>query len=118
MQNDLASPDACGLSAREDEIDELLEVVLRQATYIRGVPVAEFFRSVRKRPEFRHFFGSRRPERVRESQQVMLKDAVDHMDMVEDAKHDRGILAGQPVEILADDIEKAAIGPSFDGNEF
>jgi hypothetical protein len=55
---------------------------------------------------------------VGQSLQVMLKDSVDHMYMVEDAEHDRGVLVGQPVEIPADNIVEAAIGPSFDGNEF
>src|SRR5690242_16747652 len=47
----------------------------------------------------------------------MLKDSVDHMHMVEDAEHDRGILVGQPIEILADHIVEATIGPSLYVNE-
>jgi hypothetical protein len=52
-----------------------------------------------------------------QSLQVMLKDSVDHMYMVEDAEHDRGIPVGQPVEILANHIVEAAIGPSLYLNE-
>jgi hypothetical protein len=45
----------------------------------------------------------------------MLKDPVDHMDMVKDAQHDRSLLLGQPLEILADHIVEAAISPLLDG---
>jgi hypothetical protein len=48
----------------------------------------------------------------------MLKDSIDHMDMIEDAEHDGSLFAGQPIDILADDIVKAAIGPLFDRDEF
>jgi len=46
-----------------------------------------------------------------------MQNDLDHMHVVEDAEHERGILIGQPVEIPADHIVEAAIGPSFDGNE-
>ena len=48
---------------------------------------------------------------------MMLKDSIDHMDMVEDAQHDRSLLGGQAVEIPADHIVEAAIGPSLDVDE-
>jgi len=48
---------------------------------------------------------------------MVLKDLVDDMDMVEDAEHDRGFLGGQAVEIPADHIVEAAIGPALDINE-
>ena len=48
---------------------------------------------------------------------MMLKDSVDHMDMVEDAQHERSLLGGQAVEIPADHIVEAAIGPSLDVDE-
>jgi hypothetical protein len=52
-----------------------------------------------------------------QSPQVVLKNSVDRMHMVEDAKHDRGILGGQLVEIPASYFIEAAIGPSLHGNE-
>ena len=54
---------------------------------------------------------------MRQSLQVMVKDPVDRMNTVEDAQHDRGLLAGQPVETLTDHIVEAAIGPSLYINE-
>src|SRR5262249_51219607 len=83
----------------------------------RCVPVVDLSHAVRKRLKLRELFRPRRPKRVRRPLQMALKDPVDHMYMVEDAKHDRGVLFGQPIEILANNIEEAAIGPSFVGNE-
>jgi hypothetical protein len=114
MQNDLASPHARRLSAGEDEIDRLLKIVLRQATHIGRVPVVDFSRAVRERLEIGHLFRPRRPKRMRQSLQMVLKYPVHDMDMVEDAKHDEGILGEQLVEIPADRIIKATIGPSLD----
>ena len=113
MQNDLASPHVRRCSIGEDEIDRLFKFVLRQTVHVRCVPVVDFSRASRERREIWHFFRSRRPERVWQSLQVMLEDYIDRMDVVEDAKHDRGILFGQPVEIPANHIVQAAIGPSL-----
>jgi hypothetical protein len=75
MQNDLASPHACRLSAGEDEINRLLEIVLRQTTHVRGVPGIDLCHPIRKRPELGHLFRPRRLKRVRQSLRVMLKDS-------------------------------------------
>ena len=88
MQDHLASPHARRFSAGEDEIDRLLEIAFCQTIRIRRVPVVELSRTARKRFEFRHLLRSRRLKRVRQSLQVMLKDSIDHMYMVEDAEHD------------------------------
>lgn len=109
MQDDLATPHARRLSAREDEIDRLLEIALRETIHVRRVPVVDLARTARKRMELGHVLRSRRLKRVWQSLQVMLKDSVDHMDMVEDAEHDRCILTAQPVEIPADNIMEAAV---------
>src|SRR5215813_9106760 len=118
MQNDLASPHARRLAAGEDEIDRLLEIAIRQAIHVGRVPVVDLSNTAGKRLELRHFFRPRRLKCVRQSPQVMLKDSVDHMYVVEDAEHDRGILVGQPAEILTNNIVETAIGPSFDSNKF
>src|SRR5262249_11318682 len=104
MQNDLASPHARRLSAGEDEIDRLLEIALRQAIHVGRVPVVDLSNIAGKRLELWHPFRPRRCKCVRQTPQVMLKDSVDHMYMVEDAEHDRGVLLGQPAEILANNI--------------
>lgn len=54
---------------------------------------------------------------VRLPSQVMLKDPIDDIDVVENAEHDRGILFGKPVEILANHIVEAALGPLLVTNE-
>jgi hypothetical protein len=54
---------------------------------------------------------------MRQSPEVMLKDPVDDMDMVEDLQQNRAILRVQPVEILADHVVEAAIGPLFVANK-
>jgi hypothetical protein len=54
---------------------------------------------------------------VWQSLQVMLKDSVDRMHMVKDAKHDRSILGGQPSKMLANCLIEAAIGPLFVANK-
>jgi hypothetical protein len=46
-------------------------------------------------------------------QQMMLKNLVDDMDVVEDPQEDRRVLGIQPFEIPGDNIVEAAIGPLF-----
>lgn len=101
------------LAAGEDEVDGLLEIAIRQVTYVGSVPVVDLPGIVRKRVESGHLFRSRRPQRVRQSLQVMLKDSIDRVDVVEDAEHQHGILARQPVEAPTDYLIKVATGPSL-----
>jgi hypothetical protein len=54
---------------------------------------------------------------MRQSQQVMLKDLIDNMNMVEDPNKDHPILSVEPFEIPGGDIAKAAIGPLLVANE-
>lgn len=117
VQDDLASAHARLLAAGEGEIDGLFEVAVRQGIHLRRVPVVDLARTGSKRLKLRHRVGSRRPIGVRHSLQVVLKDPVDHMDMIEDTEHERGILLAQPVEIPVDHIVEAATGPPFDGDE-
>jgi hypothetical protein len=47
----------------------------------------------------------------------MLKDAVDRMDVVEDAKHDRRVLIGEPTKLSAHHLQESAIRPLFVANQ-
>ena len=48
MQNHLTSPHARRLAAGEDEIDRMLEIVVRQTAHVRRVPVVDLFRAISK----------------------------------------------------------------------
>src|SRR6185437_246178 len=109
VQNHLASPHSRRLPAGEDEIHVLLEIALRQTADVADIPVVDFSRTVRKVTELRDDLGSGRSECMRQSLEVMLKDSVDRVDVIEDAKREGCILAGQPVEVAAYDIVEAAI---------
>jgi hypothetical protein len=85
MQDDLASPHARRLSAGEDEIDRLLKIALRQTAHVRRVPVVNLSHAVRERLELWNLLRPRRLKRGRRSLQVMLKDPVDDVDVIEDA---------------------------------
>ena len=54
---------------------------------------------------------------VRQSLQVMLKDPIDDMDMVEDTHKVRRVLSVQAIDVLGNHFTKAAIGPLFIANE-
>jgi hypothetical protein len=99
MQDDLAARHARRLSAGEDEIENLLEIVLRQTARVRCVPVVDLARTVRQRLQLRHRFRAPCGEIVRQSLKVMLKDPVDRVNMVEDAEHEEHVLLAQPVEV-------------------
>src|SRR5581483_2849587 len=48
---------------------------------------------------------------------MILKDPVDHVHVIEDAQHDRGVRVAQLIDIAVDQIVEAAIGPPLDVNE-
>lgn len=117
MQYDFAAPHAGRRSVGEDKVHGRVEIVLWQVPHIGSVPVIDVLHAARERLEIRHFLGSRRMKSVRLPSQVMLKDPIDDIDVVENAEHDRGILFGKPVEILANHIVEAALGPLLVTNE-
>ena len=73
--------------------------------------------SALERAERRRDVGPRRAEGVRLPAQVMLEDAVDHVDVVEDAQHDDYVLRRQPLSGLADRLVEAEVGPTLDPHE-
>jgi len=117
MQNDLTAPHACLLAASEDEIERLREVPLRQTVHVGRVPVVNLTSAICKLTECRQALGARRPTGMRQSLQVMLKNSIDDMNVIEDTQHDQSILAGQSVEVPADRFVEATIGPAFHGDE-
>ena len=60
---------------------------------------------------------SRRLEAVRAAQQVVLEDQVHRVDVVENEEHEAGVFWRQPVEVPANDVVKAVIGPTLDIDE-
>src|SRR6185503_2625318 len=97
-QNDLAAPHARRLAAGERELERLFEVALAQAPDVRGIPVVDLARAARQRFELRQGRGAWRLKRVWLALQVMLENPVDHVDVVEDAQHDRTFLGVQARE--------------------
>ena len=117
MENDLTTPHLGWTSVGEDEIDVFLKFMLRQIADVGSVPVVHFLHFARECLEIGHFFRARPTKRVRQPQQVMLKDLIDDMDVVEDTQEYRSVLRVQPLEMLGDDIIEASIGPLFVANE-
>jgi hypothetical protein len=54
---------------------------------------------------------------MRQSLQMVLEDAVDCVDMIEDAQHERRVFIAQLIELPAHGVIQAAVGPLLDGEQ-
>src|SRR5690606_19261139 len=113
MENDLPAAHPRRPAAGEGKIDRFVESLGWERLDIGCVPVVHLADPVLQRAQARGRFGLRSAIGVRLAFQMVLEDAVNHVDMIEKTKKNIHVLLAEGVTALLDRRKQVPVGPAF-----